>query len=116
MLKRNWILYLMFLLLSLRGYSQSDNIVDSLQQQLITAEKDTSWIVAAGNLSQHYLSVNLDSAEYYANEMLRRSEEIGYTTGKRMGYEILGAVALYRNDIMQRLTLPKDTNVFKKKT
>jgi tetratricopeptide (TPR) repeat protein len=63
------------------------------------AKEDTSWIILAHKLSEQYLYVNLDSSEYYAKEILNRSDEIEYNKGMRFAYEIFGGIALFKNDM-----------------
>ncbi len=82
---------ILFLILSINGYGQN---VDSLKTALIkaTRQNDPHQFALLKQISGSYMEINLDSAQYYAEELIRRVEKDERKLDLAKGYNALADV------------------------
>src|SRR3954468_5020836 len=78
--------------------------VDSLKQALHTTTNDTLRMVLANRIQSHYFigNTNLDSALFYAKQLLQLSQKLHYKIDEAYAYD---AVGLYMNFLFSAQTL-----------
>ncbi len=101
--------YLIILLTSYFGYSQSPNkIISDLRKNLKTTTIDTSRVEIYTKLATNYVFYKTDSLKYFANQAFELSSKINYQKGIGKSLNLLGNVAQNENDF------PEAINKFKK--
>src|SRR6266700_3685005 len=64
------------------GFTQTRQVIDSLQHQLIIAKDDTSRVKALINLCYTYRLGNTDSSLFYGQQALKLAQQIKYHAGE----------------------------------
>jgi len=104
-MKKLFSIYVLLLFLSLNGYSQGINMLDSLKHELSLADQDTTKALILTELSANFRFSNLDSALHYGKEAYELSEKINYPKGKIIGLGLQGLALVWLGDLPEALRI-----------
>ena len=86
-----------------QGQAQDQPKIDSLFQQLRTAQQDTNKVLLLHELSREFFSNDLERAMKYTNRALFLSEKLDYKKGIALSYNNLGIIHYYKAIYSQAL-------------
>jgi len=86
-----------------QGQAQDQPKIDSLFQQLRTAQQDTNKVLLLHDLSREFFSNDLERAMKYTNRALFLSEKLDYKKGIALSYNNLGIIHYYKAIYSQAL-------------
>jgi class 3 adenylate cyclase len=98
-----YFLLLIIPLITINGYSQDQQLIDSLLSVLKQAKPDTAKADILNNLCIAYEYNNPEKAIDYAQQTLALSEQLGYKSGIRNAHNGLGTVAVLNGDNLSAL-------------
>jgi tetratricopeptide (TPR) repeat protein len=82
-------LFLLAQLFCIMAFPQSDQVIDSLRNEIRTAKNDSLKSDAMARLGFYFHDLNFDSSFYYSNQSLALAERINYQLGKGHSYYAL---------------------------
>ena len=93
--------YLLLLLASATNHAlpQADNKRDSLLHLMENESQDTSKVMLYADLARNYLTIDIDSAIYFAKTGLFIAEKSDYVYGTGVMYQLLGHAMVVNDDI-----------------
>ena len=114
---KSFFLFIIIHLCTFHGYSQNNDIVDSLIKKLKTTKVDSLRVTYLNELSWEYLNNNPDSSFFYANKAKLLAEKNNYKAGlatslNRIGayYRILGDYDMAIKSLNHALQIENEIN------
>ncbi len=92
---KNYFLIFLFLILSIKNYSQNNSKIDSLLSLLSHEQTDTSKVKLLDQISWHYINTDFDKALNYSKQALKMAQKLNFKDGIALSYTYIG-YAQYR--------------------
>ena len=104
-MKTKIIITILLFIFGILGFSQKQNTVDSLKNELKAVEADSNKVKILNDLAYRYAQEQNDSAFLFCDEALQLSEKIGYEKGKIHALENYASVYFKKREFGKSLAM-----------